>query len=54
MLRLKFVVEVVVVDLGFTMLLTSQVVHRCGPGGSMHACHAAGPGSIPSRDKFPG
>ena len=29
-------------------------VHRCGLGGSMRACHAAGPGSIPSRDKFPG
>ena len=23
-------------------------------GGSMCACHAAGPGSIPGRDKFPG
>ena len=30
------------------------VVHRCGPGGSKRACHAAGPGSIPGRDKFPG
>ena len=29
-------------------------VHRCGAGGSMRACHAAGPGSIPGRDKFPG
>ena len=29
-------------------------VHRCGSGGSMRACHAAGPGSIPGRDKFPG
>ena len=29
-------------------------VHSCGPGGGMHACHAAGPGSIPGRDKFPG
>ena len=29
-------------------------VHCCGPGGSMHACHAAGPGSIPGRDKLPG
>ena len=28
--------------------------HRCGPGGSMRACHAAGPGSIPGKDKFPG
>ena len=28
-------------------------VHRCGPGGSMRACHAAGPGSIPGSDKFP-
>ena len=25
-----------------------------GPGGSMRACHAAGPGSIPGLDKFPG
>ena len=30
------------------------LVHRFGPGGSMLACHAAGPGSIPGRDKFPG
>ena len=30
------------------------VVHRCGPGGIMLTCHAAGPGSIPGRDKFPG
>ena len=29
-------------------------VHRCGASGSMHACHAAGLGSIPGRDKFPG
>ena len=29
-------------------------VHRCGTGGSLRACHAAGPGSIPGRDKFPG
>ena len=29
-------------------------VHRCGSGGSMRACHAAGPGSISGRDKFPG
>ena len=29
-------------------------VHRCGASGSMRACHAASPGSIPGRDKFPG
>ena len=29
-------------------------VHRCGASGSMRACHAAGPGSIPGRDRFPG
>ena len=29
-------------------------VHRCGANGSMRACHAAGPGSMPSWDKFPG
>ena len=29
-------------------------VHRCGPGNSMRACDAAGPGSIPGRDKLPG
>ena len=27
---------------------------RCGTGGSMRACHAVGPGSIPGRDKIPG
>ena len=26
----------------------------CGASGSMRACHAAGPGSIPGRDRFPG
>ena len=35
-------------------LITTGIVHRCGTGGSMRACHAAGPGSIPSWDKFPG
>ena len=29
-------------------------IHRCGPGGSMCTCHAAGLGSIPGRDMFPG
>ena len=32
----------------------SCFVHRSGPDGSMRACHAAGPVSIPGRDKFPG
>ena len=30
------------------------MVHRCGASGSMRVCHAAGPGSIPGRDRFPG
>ena len=30
------------------------LVHRCGTSGSMRACHAEDPGSIPGRDKFPG
>ena len=34
--------------------LIFKIVHRCGASGSMLACHAAGPGSIPGRDKFPG
>ena len=29
-------------------------VHRCGASGSMRACQAVGPGSIPGRDKLPG
>ena len=29
-------------------------VHRCGTGGSMRACHEAGPGSISGWNKFPG
>ena len=33
---------------------TFTLVHRCRPGGSMRACHAASPGSIPGRDKFRG
>ena len=35
-------------------LMINVEVHRCGTGGSMRACHAAGPGSILGRDKFPG
>ena len=31
-----------------------RMVHCCGVEGSMHACHAVGPGSIPGRDKCPG
>ena len=31
-----------------------RYVHRCGASGSMRACHAEGPGSIPNRDRFPG
>ena len=31
-----------------------KIVHRCGASGSMRACHAVGPGSIPSRDRFSG
>ena len=34
--------------------ITNDIVHRCGTSGSMRACHAAGPGSILSWDKFPG
>ena len=35
-------------------MIRSLIVHRCGASGSMRACHAAGPGSIPGRDRFPG
>ena len=38
------------IKLEFCMLFP---VHRCGASGSMRACHAAGPGSIPGRDRFP-
>ena len=34
-------------------LISFRVVHGCEASGSMQACHAASPGSIPSRDKFP-
>ena len=27
-----------------------MMIHRCGAGGSMRACHAAGLDSIPGRD----
>ena len=37
-----------------TMSTTILPVHRCGLGGSMRACQAAGPGSIPGQYKFPG
>ena len=36
------------------IIIMITVVHRCGASGSMRACHTAGPGSIPGRDKFPG
>ena len=36
------------------LLHSKTGVHRCGLGGSMRACHTAGPGSILGRDKFPG
>ena len=36
------------------MLQTIESVHRCGASGSMRACRAAGPGSIPGLYKFPG
>ena len=37
-------------------LLTDNItgVHRCGTGGSMRACYAGGPGSIPGREKVSG
>ena len=37
-----------------TTTSTEMQVHRCEASDSMRACHAAGPGSIPGRDKFPG
>ena len=40
--------------LAFTAPLTIFKVHRCGTSGSMRACHAAGLGSFPGWDKFPG
>ena len=38
---------------GEHVVATNIIVHRCGASGSMRACHAAGPGSIPGRYKFP-
>ena len=38
----------------YFVLLIFPFVHRCGASGSMRACHAAGPASIPGRDRFPG
>ena len=35
-------------------IITRYWVHHCGPGASMHACHAVGPGSIPVRTSFLG
>ena len=35
-------------------LYKNERVHRCGTGGSMRTCHAAGPGSVPVRDRSPG
>ena len=38
----------------YIIIIIIIIVHRCGANGSMRACHEAGPGSIPGRDRFPG
>ena len=38
----------------YYFFFTFERVHRYGLGGSVRACHAAGSGTIPGRDKFPG
>ena len=47
---------VININLNFILYLKRRRTRRvnpCGASGSMRACHAAGPGSIPGRDKFP-
>ena len=39
---------------GSMIIILGFSVHRCGTGGSMRACHAAGPGSIPVGTSFLG
>ena len=34
--------------------IAENLFNRCGIGGGNRACHAAGSGSLPGRDKFPG
>ena len=42
------------INRGELQRVMGNFVRHCGPGGRMRACHAAGPGSIPGRDKFSG
>ena len=49
-----YIVDPLIYHLLSNIWKASYIVHRRGPGGSMRACHAAGPGSILGRDKFPG
>ena len=48
-LILFFIIIIIVI-----IIIIITIVHRCGAGGNMRACHAADPGSIPGWDEFPG
>ena len=47
---ITIIIIIIIIIITIHILLT----YGCGTGGSMRACHAAGKGSIPGRDKFPG
>ena len=44
---------IIIIIIGLIIII-ELIIIICGTRGSMRACHAAGPGSIPGRDKFPG
>ena len=53
-MKLIEILKKIGMDCKESKLISNLFVHRCGPGGCMHTCHAAGPGSFTGRDKFPG
>ena len=48
---IRIIIIIIIIIINY---LIHDFVHRCGAGVSMRACQAAGPGSIPGRDVFPG
>ena len=46
--------NIIIITIIIIIIIIIIIVHRCGASGSMRAYHAAGPGSIPGRDRFPG
>ena len=48
------IIMIIIIIIIIKIIIIIILVHLCGASGSMRACPAAGPGSIPGRDRFPG